>query len=310
MPTDRSEVTSEFSVPGGGGRESPGRSVWLRLAAVGVIAVALVAGLQLLADRSKEAPVPLAGEVATDSPAGSPESQGVVGAPAEVADSRSASVRRVRDDTWFLALPDDQRGLVILGIDPEKYSSLLAYFDELEHRVSAGDYTIALTLARFYFSCRLKLGNPDILATPGHPSHLTAKLCTTLPERPASYEQELVAEAAMRGVEEAILHEMAYVPADVLRAPGSERAIDWARDATDRLSALADRGHVEAAYRLAREYMLDHHGIQDLDRAAHYYRMVIARSSPSQIENSISRQNLARICATGRLSMDSSRLCD
>jgi hypothetical protein len=186
---------------------------------------------------------------------------------------------------------------------------LLDYFDAMERRVAAGDHRIAITLARLYFKCRMQVDNPPKQSNPDHPFHLTASLCKTLPERPSDYEQSVVAEAALRGVQEAVLNEMGYVPAHVVAAPQSERAQDWALAATDRLSALADQGNAEAAFRVAREYMLDQYGIQDLDRAALYYRMSIDHTVATDMRNTLSRQHLARICATGRLRAESNRHC-
>ena len=89
----------------------------------------------------------------------------------------------------------------------------------------------------------------------------------------------------------------------------SARPGESLREQLDRLSALADQGNAEAAFRVAREYMLDQYGIQDLDRAALYYRMSIDHTVATDMRNTLSRQHLARICATGRLRAESNRHC-
>jgi hypothetical protein len=271
------------------------RIAWLGVSALFLAWVAVATYNNLDADSPGLAGPPVT--PATDPPREAREvaeeaASGAVGSPSDDPDAQ------------FFALSDSAKAstLMRLGTDFNGTGSLVSYLLDLENRIAAGDDSAVIPAVDLLMQCGL-LDVPELVLNnnDGNPARLVAVECATLPERPGGYERTLLAEAALRGVPEAVLLEPGLPPLEVANSRDDAVRRDWAIGVSQRLELLAGKGNIEAFHELGRIYMANDYGMRDYALAAQNYRSFIDRTSASDPRRAGVAEFLRHICVRGNL---------
>jgi len=195
-----------------------------------------------------------------------------------------------------------------VGVSLQPGQTFAEYIDDLEARITRGDTAAMLKMAQILKNCLYAhaIAENAVEVAVAHEREvgkrydrelLQDRMCDSTLEL-SDYEQvrsrqsELIAEAARRGDEAAILAQLQNPPHWVGSDPLSEGSQAWVNEAAGRLEALASTGNSKAALALGKLYSTGSFTPKDFAKAAPYFRQVLD-NAPMSKEEALRRSLMA-----------------